>query len=124
MEEYYINSVKENIYVYIKTNTSGKVIAVNSSAFINDTNYWIKIDEGTGDKYAHAQGNYFDKPLIDEKGLHNYVYENGYVRETTESEKEAELQAIPKPAPSAESDLLSMAVDHEYRLTILELGVN
>lgn len=29
----------------------------------------------------------------------------------------------PPPAPSVEDDLLSMAVDHEYRLTILELGV-
>lgn len=26
-------------------------------------------------------------------------------------------------APSIEDDLMSMAVDHEYRLTLLELGV-
>lgn len=32
---------------------------------------------------------------------------------------------LPKPAaePSAEEDALSMIVDHEYRLTLLELGV-
>lgn len=31
----------------------------------------------------------------------------------------------PSPAPTqtVENDLLSMTVDHEYRLTILELGV-
>ena len=124
MEEYDISVVKENIYVYIKTNASGRITAVNSSIFINDTENWLKIDEGTGDKYAHAQGNYFDKPLIDERGLHNYIFENGAVRETTENEKETELLSFPKPAPSAEADLLSMAVDHEYRLTVLELGVN
>lgn len=32
---------------------------------------------------------------------------------------------LPKPAaePTAEEDALSMIVDHEYRLTLLELGV-
>ena len=89
MEEYDISVVKENIYVYIKTNASGRITAVNSSIFINDTENWLKIDEGTGDKYAHAQGNYFDKPLIDERGLHNYIFENGAVRETTENRRRA-----------------------------------
>ena len=28
-----------------------------------------------------------------------------------------------EPEPSLESDLLDMTVDHEYRLTLLELGV-
>lgn len=28
-----------------------------------------------------------------------------------------------EPEPSLESDLMDMAVDHEYRLTLLELGV-
>ncbi len=32
-------------------------------------------------------------------------------------------QAYPPPEQTVENDLLSMAVDHEYRLTILELGV-
>lgn len=27
------------------------------------------------------------------------------------------------PVPTAESDLMDMAVDHEYRITLLELGV-
>ena len=29
----------------------------------------------------------------------------------------------PEPEPTTEEDLMSMAVDHEYRLTLLELGV-
>ena len=118
-----IGNVNRNISVYIRTNTSGKVMAVNSSVFIENTEGWLKIDEGIGDKYAHAQGNYFEKPLIDEKGLHNYIFENGVVREATAEEKEEELLAMPKQVPSAEADLLSMAVDHEYRLTLLEIGV-
>ena len=125
MEE--TNNFEENnstVSVYIKINEYNKIIAVNSDIFINDTENWLKIDEGTGDKYAHAQGNYFDKPLIDDRGLHNYIYENEAVREATAAEKEEELQKMPKPAPCAEADLLNMAIDHEYRLTVLELGVN
>ena len=111
------------IAVYVKINNNNKVIAVNSDVFITDINDWIKIDEGIGDKYAHAQGNYFDKSLVNENGAHNYIYENNCVREATAKEKEIELSAMSKPAPSAEADLLNMTVDHEYRLTILELGV-
>ena len=49
--------------VYITINKNGYTTAVNSSAFLTDTDGWIKIDEGYGDKYHHAQGNYFDKPI-------------------------------------------------------------
>ena len=118
-----INAMSGKIGVYIKVNRAEKVTTVNSSIFIENTEGWLKIDEGIGDKYAHAQGNYFEKPLIDENGVHNYVWENGAVRETTAEEKEEELLAMPKQVPSAEADLLSMAVDHEYRLTLLEIGV-
>jgi len=121
MEE--LNTANENIEVYIKIDGAGKVTNVNSSLFVESMEDWLKIDEGKGDKYAHAQGNYFEKPLFDERGLHNYVFANNSVREATEEEKEMELLSIPKPTPSTEADLLSMAVDHEYRLTILELGV-
>lgn len=118
-----LNTANENIEVYIKINRAEKVIAVNSEIFIENTEGWLKIDEGKGDKYAHAQGNYFEKPIINENGVHNYVWENGAVREATAEEKEMELSSFPKPTPSAEADLLSMAVDHEYRLTLLEIGV-
>lgn len=30
---------------------------------------------------------------------------------------------LPVPEPTTEDDLLSMAIDHEYRLVLLELGV-
>lgn len=32
--------------------------------------------------------------------------------------------ALPKPEPTAEDDTNAMMVDHEYRLTLLELGLN
>ena len=67
--------------VYIKTNEQHEITEVNSSIFIEDVTGWIEIDEGSGDKYAHAQNNYFDKPLKDEEGNYNYLYINGKVYE-------------------------------------------
>lgn len=49
--------------VYVKTNSNGYIVDVNSSAFLTDPTGWVKIDEGYGDKYHHAQGNYFNKPV-------------------------------------------------------------
>ena len=66
----------EKISVYIKTNSDGYITEVGSDIFIKDFTGWIKIDEGYGDKYAHAQSHYFDKPLVDENGKYNYKYEN------------------------------------------------
>ena len=36
---------------------------------------------------------------------------------------QADHPAPPDPEPTAEEDLMSMTVDHEYRITMLELGI-
>ena len=71
----------EPIKVYIKVNTKYEIIAVGSSIFITDLTNWIEIDSGFGDKYAHAQSQYFDKPLMNETGTYNYKLLNGSVVE-------------------------------------------
>lgn len=69
MEQEIIETLKEQpIGVYVKVNEEGYVTHVNSDLFIKDFTGWQKIDEGYGDKFAHAQSNYFEKPLIDEEG--------------------------------------------------------
>jgi len=75
--------LKENIMtkVYIKVNENHEITEVGSSIFIEDRTGWIEIDEGVGDKYAHAQNNYFEKPIKDEDGNYNYLYMNGKVYE-------------------------------------------
>ncbi len=60
--------------VFVKADDCGRIMAVNSSAFIADTTGWVQIDEGTGDRYHHAQGNYFPKPKYDERGIPRYAY--------------------------------------------------
>ena len=77
--------------VYVKTNENGIITAVNSSAFLSDTTGWTEIDEGIGDRYHHAQGNYLDKSIIDETGLHNYKLVDNKPVERTQEEKDIEL---------------------------------
>ena len=86
----------EGYKVYIKTDENSNVTAINSSAFIPDVSGWIEIDQGTGDRYHHAQGNYLEKGLVDEHGRYNYRYVDGQVVEIPESEK----PPIPAPGPS------------------------
>ena len=74
-----MEELNEKIGVYIKTNMGGYITEVGSDIFIRDFTGWIKIDEGRWDKYAHAQSQYFDKPLINDNGEYNYKYVNGYI---------------------------------------------
>lgn len=74
--------------VYIRLDGHKTIIEINSSIFIDDLNGWIMIDEGYGDKYCHAQGNYLSKGLRDVNGIYNYKYHNGHIVELTKEEKE------------------------------------
>ncbi len=82
------------ITVYAQINEDKNIIAVNSSVFLPDTVDWVQIDEGEGDKYAHAQNNYFDKPLVDENGCANYKLVDGRPIERTEEEKVADTDYV------------------------------
>ena len=77
--------------VYVKTNSNGYITAINSSAFLSDTTGWIKIDEGYGDKYHHAQGNYLDKPIINERGIYCYKLVDGVVEEHSQEEMDVDV---------------------------------
>ena len=80
--------------VYVKTNGDGVITEVNSSAFILDTTGWVYIDEGIGDKYHHAQGNYLSVGLTDENGIFNYKLTDGKPELRTTEEKTPELEHI------------------------------
>lgn len=97
----------DNYIVYIKTDTENRIISINSSAFLFDTTGWIQIDEGIGDKFHHAQGNYLEKGLVDEHGRYNYRYVDGQVVEIPETEK--------PPVPESEPPLeLRNRADIDY----------
>lgn len=73
--------MEDKIKVYIKVNENNEIIDVNSDIFIDDLTSWVYIDEGNGDKYSHAQSQYFEKPLQNLDGTYNYKYKNGKVVE-------------------------------------------
>ena len=89
--------------VYVKTNSIGYITAVNSSAFLTDTSGWTEIDSGNGDKYHHAQGNYFPQPIITEGGAYRYKLLDGVPVECTAEEIEEQEEALrPEPTPTLE----------------------
>lgn len=59
--------------VYIKPDDQKRIDAVNSSAFLTNTDGWREIDRGFDDRHHHAQGNYFPQSLYDERGIHRYM---------------------------------------------------
>lgn len=61
----------DKVGVYIKVNDAGFITDVSSDLFLDNLDGWIKIDEGEGDRFVHAQSSYFDSPLVDEFG--NYL---------------------------------------------------
>lgn len=73
----------DKIKVYIKTDAQSHITQIASSVFLTNPTGWTEIDSGTGDKYAHAQNNYFEKPLINMDGTHNYKVVGGAITEVT-----------------------------------------
>lgn len=90
--------------VYILVDGKNRIVSVDSSAFISDTTGWVRIDEGTGDRYHHAQNNYFPKPKYDERGIPRYAYVpdgDPKWRERAQGEMDADY-VPPVSQPSAE----------------------
>ena len=60
--------------VYVKVDESSRIIDVSSDGFLKKFDEWTYIDSGAGDRYHHAQGNYFPKPKFDARGIPRYAY--------------------------------------------------
>lgn len=90
--------------VYVKTDAQNRIAAVNSSDYMNNTDGWIEIDRGFGDRYGHAQGNYFPMPIYDDRGIMRYLYTpdaDALWRERTQAEMDADWEPpVPQPDPT------------------------
>lgn len=111
----------DDYIVYIKTDEEGRIIAVNSSAFLEDTTGWVEIDSGVGDRYHHAQGNYLDKPICTDDGIYQYKLVDGAAVERTTDEITADLAAQPVPGPTPEERIVEL--EDELAATKILLGV-
>lgn len=98
--------------VYVKVDDEKRITSINSSAFLSDTTGWTEIDSGYGDKYHHAQGNYFPQPLYDERGICRYKLVNGRPVERTQEEMDADYMPPEiKPTTEQRVDALETTTD-------------
>ena len=111
------------IQAYAKADAAGRVEELGSSVFLTDLTGWVQIDEREGDRYAHAQGNYLEKPLMDADGTHIYILDGSTIREATAAEKAAENASFPGPEPSREEQLEAQVADLQSQVDAL-LGVS
>ena len=93
--------------VYIKTDDQNRITGINSSGFLTDMTGWVQIDEGSGDRYYHAQGNYFPNPIMDERGIYRYKLEDGKAIERAQDEMDADY-VEPEAQPTAEERIAAL----------------
>lgn len=79
------------VKVYINSDSENNITSINSEIFLSqeEIQKMTEIDKGQGDRYAHAQGLYLEKGLVDKYGRYNYKYVEGKVVEVVEEEKPA-----------------------------------
>ena len=112
----------ETYIVYVKTNASSYITGVNSSDFLEDTAGWLKIDSGYGDKYHHAQNNYFPQPIRTMSGAYRYKFVDGQPVECTAEEIAAQEEALkPVPTPSLENRVEVLETDAVETREALEM---
>lgn len=104
--------------VYVKLDDANRITAVNSSAFLRDVTGWTEIDSGYGDKYHHAQGNYFPMSIMDERGVYRYRLEDGQPVERTQEEMDADY--VPPAHQPSESERIAQL---EAALNAIEEGI-
>lgn len=95
--------------VYIKLDSDNNITFINSELFLSQEEKanMTLIDEGEGDKYAHAQSQYLEKGLIDEHGRYNYKYVEGKVVEVAEGDKPTiEEKAVPTEQQKINAQLM------------------
>ena len=85
------------VYVSLQ---NGYITSINSEIFLTqeEISTMTEIDQGQGDKYAHAQSQYLEKSLYDELGRYNYKYIDGAVVEIAEEDKPT--PTTPKKEPT------------------------
>ena len=102
------------VYVSLQ---DGYITSINSEIFLSEEEMstMTEIDEGQGDRYAHAQGLYLEKGLVDEQGRYNYKFLEGKVVEVAEEEKptikEPEQQATAQDKIEAQVMYTAMMTD-------------
>lgn len=100
----------ENEYKVYVSLQDGYITSINSEIFLSqeEIDTMTEIDQGQGDKYAHAQSQYLEKELVDEHGRYNYKFVEGKVVEVTEEDKPTieEPKAVPTEQEKINAQLM------------------
>lgn len=97
--------------VYVMTDERGCIQEINSSAFISGEG-WVAIDRGYGDRYRLAMGNYFPKPITDERGIPRYRWTGTETIERTQEEMDADwVEPEKEPTLEEKVDALMGAIE-------------
>lgn len=103
--------------VYVRVDNAGRVVDINSSAFLPEPENWYCIDKGTGDRYHHAQNNYLSSPIMDERGVYAWKLMDGQAVQRTQAEMDADAAA----QAHTEQETLSARLD-EVEAALMELA--
>ena len=112
---------KQKSKVYVLPDSSGRITRIDGGytlSNIKDFTDWMLIDEGYGDRYNLCQGNYFDKPIIDERGIYRYKLVDGKPVERTQEEMDADY-VEPEPKPSTDERVAQLEAQNETLLECL-----
>lgn len=104
----------KNHVVFVQIDANSYITSVSSSAFLPDLTGWVEIDRGYGDKYHHAQGNYFPLPILTDGGAYRYKLVDGSPVECTPEEiaaQEAALQLEHPPTLESRMETLETTTD-------------
>lgn len=100
----------ENEYKVYVSLQDGYITSINSEIFLSEEEIqtMTEIDQGRGDKYAHAQSKYLSKGLFDEYGRYNYKYVEDKVIEVAEEDKPKveEPKAVPTEQDKINAQLM------------------
>lgn len=98
------------VRVYINKDSENNITSINSEIFLSqdEMSNMTEIDKGQGDKYAHAQGLYLEKGLVDKQGRYNYKFVEGKVIEVAEADKPPieEPKAVPTEQEKINAQLM------------------
>ena len=104
--------------VFVKLDDANRITSVNSSAFLLHQDGWTEIDRGYTQRHHHAQGNYFPKPIMDERGIYRYKLVDGKPVERTQEEMDADY-VEPEPKPSTDERVAQLEAQNETLLECL-----
>ena len=111
---------------YITVDEQSRIVDGFSDAFRQASDTDLCINEQGGYQFRLFPNGVENPCLFDWDGMIPlYAYIDDKVVKRTEEEIEADRTAIPavEEQPTAQEDTDAMMIDHEYRLTLLELGL-